>query len=98
MTQPPAPRIEPSRLLPGACLAVPVGIRSLNLTCALGCVAQLVLAGELSATLSHEAITSNDLGRLGETQAMLGELADCGWLLERSLLTAVDHQLRWAKA
>jgi hypothetical protein len=58
---------------------------------------QLTLASELSATLSREAITSNDLGKLGETQATLRELAECGWLLERSLLTAVEHQLNWAE-
>ena len=59
-------------------------------------VAQLALAGELSETLSREAITSNDVAKLGKTQAMLTELAECGWLLERSLLSAVAHQLRWA--
>lgn len=54
------------------------------------------MAGELSAALSREAITTNESGRLTETQAMLNELAGCGWLLERALLTTVEHAINWA--
>lgn len=64
---------------------------------ALGCAAaQLAMAGELSTALSREAITTDDLARLGETQALLTELDGCGWLLERALLAAVTHRLSWA--
>lgn len=68
-----------------------------RLRCTLRCGAQLGLAGELSTTLSREAIASNDLDKLGETQSILTELAERGWLLERSLLTAVVHRLSWAE-
>lgn len=60
------------------------------------CLLQLAIAGELSAALSREAITTNESGRLAETQAMLIELAGCGWLLERALLTTVEHQISWS--